>query len=314
MAMPDQARAAGRVAILLSTFNGERFLDEQLASLQAQTVTDWRLYWRDDGSSDGTGEVMAAFRARLGPDRVVAVPNEGRLGASASFLHLLRAADADAADFVAFADQDDVWLPEKLARGLDTLATRPPGTAALYFARQVLVDANLQRICLSSPLRQAPEFPASLTQNVATGCTLMLNRAAIQLIAASRAPATTLHDWWCYLLVTAAGGVALFDSTPVVLYRQHGQNLVGAPASWLRRVAGALHRGPQAFMNVLRNNVAALAEQPQLLSEQAREQVATIARALDGGALRRLPVLRMRGLVRQTWSETALFRLWFLLH
>jgi glycosyltransferase involved in cell wall biosynthesis len=310
----DQAAAAGHLSILLSTFNGERFLAEQLASLQQQTASDWRLYWRDDGSSDATPKVMAQFLAELGPDRAVAVPSEERLGASRSFLSLLRAAHADGADIVAFADQDDVWLPEKLARGREALSAVSAGSAALYFARQVLVDARLQRIGLSPVLRRPPGFPAALTQNVATGCTLMLNRAALELVATSRAPSSTLHDWWCYLIVTAAGGSVLFDTTPVVLYRQHGDNLVGTPASWLRRVAGALHRGPSTFMNVLRQNVAALADQPQLLSVQARTQVTTISRALNGHPLMRLPVLRMPGLVRQTWSETALFRLWFLLY
>ncbi len=312
--MPDTARARGRVSILLSTFNGAQFLAEQLDSLRRQSVTDWQLYWRDDGSTDATREVMEAFLATLEPGRAVVVPCGGRLGASASFLSLLRAAHDDGADVVAFADQDDVWLPEKLERGLAALAGVPAGTAALYSARQVLVDARLQRIGLSPLLRQPPGFPAALTQNVATGCTLMLNRPALGLVAASRAPSTTLHDWWCYLLVTAAGGTALYDTTPVVLYRQHGHNLVGAPASWLRRVMGALQRGPQTFMHVLRRNVAALKEQPQLLSARAREEVAAIACALDGGVWQRLRVLRMRGLARQTWSETALFRLWFLLH
>jgi hypothetical protein len=311
---PEEAPPAGRVAILLSTHNGEQFLTEQLASLQAQTYRDWVLYWRDDGSTDATPQIMAEFIALLGADRSVVVPSDGRIGASGSFLCLLRAAYADGCEFAAFADQDDVWLPEKVARGLAALREVPAATPALYCARQVLVDVQLRRIALSPVLRSPPAFPAALTQNVATGCTLMLNRAAISLIAASRAPGGTLHDWWCYLLVAAAGGRLIFDHAPVVLYRQHGANMVGAPSSMLRRGRAALLRGPGSFMDVFRQNIVALGSQPALISLEARAQVAAIAHALDGGVMRRSAALRMRGLRRQTWPETMVFRLWFMLH
>ena len=114
-----EASVAPRVAILLSTYNGERFLAEQLASLDAQTYRDWSLYWRDDGSSDATNRVMQDFVASLGTGRGIVVPDPTRVGASQSFLRLLRAACADGSHIVAFADQDDVWLPDKLARGVD---------------------------------------------------------------------------------------------------------------------------------------------------------------------------------------------------
>lgn len=314
MVTREGAPAAHRVAILLSTHNGEQFLPEQLASLAAQTYRDWLLYWRDDESSDATPRLVAAFLTTLGPCRSTVVRNEGRVGASESFLRLLRAACSDGHEIFAFADQDDVWLPEKLARGVAALEASPGGTPTLYSARQVLVDAALNRICVSPIVREPTGFPAALTQNLATGCTLMLNRAAADLVGASRAPAGTLHDWWCYLLVAAAGGRLVFDPTPVVLYRQHASNMVGAPATRLRRGVAALRRGPGAFMSILRQNIAALLDQPELLSACAREQLVTIARALDCGAPRRLSALRMPGLTRQTWAETMLFRLWFMLH
>jgi glycosyltransferase involved in cell wall biosynthesis len=314
MSHADETSAPGRVAVLLSTYNGERFLGEQLDSLRTQSFGDWVLYWRDDGSTDATPQTVAAFLATLGPGRSVVLPFDGRVGPSESFLRLLRAAAADDCDTMAFADQDDVWLPEKLARGLAALRDVPVAMPALYCARQILVDVGLRRITVSAMVRQPPAFPAALTQNVATGCTLMLNRAAARLIASSRAPGATLHDWWSYLLVAAAGGQLLFDATPVVLYRQHEANMVGAPSSLLRRAVAALRRGPDAFMNGFRQNVAALADQPALASPVAREQIAAIARAMNGSAMQRCAVLRMRGLTRQTWLETMLFRLWFMLH
>ncbi len=296
------------MAVLLSTHNGAKFLDAQLDSLLAQTCTDWRLHWRDDGSADATGALMQRFRHGPGRGRVV-VHDARPMGVTASYLALLRAAEAE---LVAFADQDDVWLPDKLARGARALDAVPAGVPALYCARQVLVDAGLRRIGLSSSVRRPVGFPTALTQNVATGCTVMMNRAAVRLVAGSRQPGSTLHDWWSYLVVAAAGGRLLLDETPTVLYRQHPANLVGAPRSLTRRAVAALRRGPAAFMGVLRDHVAALAAQPHLLCPESRAALAVIDAALRDGPRGRAAALRLPGMHRQTWQETLLFRVWFM--
>jgi hypothetical protein len=307
------APAHGRVAILLSTFNGAQFLTPQLHSLLGQTHRDWVLYWRDDGSCDATRALMRRFLANLPAGQSVVLDDTSRMGSAASFLRLLRVAVDDGLTLAAFADQDDVWLPEKLARGAAAMADVTDGRAGLYCARQVLVDADLRRIALSFRLRHRPGFPLALTQNVATGCTIMLNRVAMEAVAGSRPPRLCQHDWWSYLVVAAGDGFIVADPEPVVLYRQHGSNTVGAPASIPRRAVAALRRGPAAFMQLFRGNVAALQAQPELLSPCARAQVAAVDAALNGGLLARLAALRMPGLHRQSWAETVLFRLWFLL-
>ena len=301
--------AAARIAVLLSTFNGAAYLRDQLASLVVQTYPDWTLLWRDDGSRDGTAEIMAAWMRGPGEGRCRSVGPCGRLGPTPSFMALLR--EAGDADLVAFADQDDVWLPEKLARAADALGAVPFCTPALYCARQVLVDAALRRIGISASIRPLG-FPAALTQNVATGCTVMMNRAAARLVADSEPPSTALHDWWSYLVVAAAGGCLIADPAPVVLYRQHPGNLVGAPPSMRRRGVAALRRGPGVFMHVLRENVAALRAQPGLVAPENRTSLERVHCGLAGRPAARLATLRTPGLRRQTWQETLLFRLWFM--
>jgi glycosyltransferase involved in cell wall biosynthesis len=298
-------------AILLSTYNGARFLDALLASLVAQSETDWLLLWRDDGSADETVAILEDWTQRLGPRcRRLAEPS-GNLGVLGSFMTLLAAGK----DFphIAFADQDDIWLPEKLAWGLARLREVPEGTTALYCARQVLVDEALNRRGLSAPLRGPAEFPASLTQNIATGNTVILNAAAIRLVTATAAPPETWHDWWCYLIVTAAGGRVLLDDRGVILYRQHGGNAVGAAGPPMQRAIAALRRGPAAFMAVFRANIRALQRYDHLLSPAARRDLAVVAKALSGGPITRLHALRLSGLRRETPAQTALFRLWFLI-
>ncbi len=300
------------VAVLLSTFEGARFLPQQLESILQQSYPRWTLLWRDDGSVDATSSVMRAFGQQAGEGRSrMAAGEAGHLGIAGSFLVLLRQVPRDA--IAAFADQDDIWLPEKLRRGVEALAGVTPGEPALYFARQQLVDQDLAPLGLS-PYRGSPAaFPAALTQNVATGCTMMLNPAAVALVSASDPPPGTLHDWWSYLVVSAAGGRLIADPEPVVLYRQHHRNAVGAPHSTIWRGLRALRRGPDAFMQQFRRHTAGLAAYRHALSPGAVRDLDLLERALAGGLTARLDALRrVRFLVRQTRLETLLFRLWFL--
>ena len=301
-----------KVAILLSTRNGAPFLAEQLDSLLAQSHADWQIYWRDDRSSDDTPALMRDFSRGAGAGRVVDLnDNAGHVGITASFLSLLRRAPRDRV--VAFADQDDVWLPEKLARGVAALGRMPAGRPGLYCARQNLVRHDLSHVRVSAAFGGALTFPHSMTQNVATGCTVMLNSEAACLLADAQEPDHTLHDWWSYLLVTAAGGSVVADQTPTILYRQHAANAVGAPLSPARRVWAALRRGPHVFMRMFRAHMEALCAQPELLTPEAREALLLISDGLHDGWSRRLRALAHPGLKRQNWAETQIFRLWFML-
>ncbi len=309
--MPERRR---RVAILLSTYNGRRFLHEQLDSFLAQTHADWVLHWRDDGSHDGSDMLLRDFAAGPGHGRCIEHPEPmGNLGVLSSYMKLLRATapTLGEADAIALADQDDVWLPEKVARGLATL---PRGEGpALYCARYIRSDAALHRLGESEKLRRPAGFPQALTQNVATGCTILLNRAAAMLVAASAPPPGTIHDWWCYLAVSAAGGIVLRDETPVLLYRQHDRNTVGAAPNWTLRAAGAIRRGPARFMGLLRAHVASLLERPELLAPDARTSLGAIDLALRGPRRSRLALLACPGLRRQGWWETLAFRAWLMI-
>lgn len=234
------------VYILLSTYNGVMFVEEQLDSLLRQTEEKVHLLVRDDGSSDGTREILDRLSA--GETGRVSLLPQARLGVIGSFFHLLFQTPDDAA-FVAFADQDDVWLPDKVARARLALEEQvPQGRPALYCSRLTYVDADLAPLGLSPLPRRQPCFANALVENVAAGCTIMLNRAAIDLLRSVPPPAAVqMHDWWFYLVVSAFGTV-IFDPEPSLLYRQHGNNVVGAGRNPLvrlaRKVRGQLTRPP----------------------------------------------------------------------
>jgi glycosyltransferase involved in cell wall biosynthesis len=302
-----------RVAILLSTFNGEQYLPEQLASFTAQTHANWKLYWRDDGSSDGTVQQMKTFVVGQDPGRCVRHPEGGRMRATGSFLALLRMALGGPAAFFAFADQDDIWLPEKLSHAVAALADLPQGHPGLYFCARALVDASLAPVGQVLAPRRPPGFPAALTQNLAPGCCMMLNRAAADLINQAPLPEGTWHDWWAYIVVTAYGGTVIAGNTPDILYRQHSANLVGEPAGFWSRTIGAARRGRTPFMTMFWRHIAALQAVRATLPPTTRKTLTLIERTAQGGFFARLRVLCLPGFVRQTWAETLLFRLWFVL-
>ncbi len=297
------------IRILLSTYNGARFLRPQLESLIAQRHQGWELYWRDDGSTDETVATMREFAESQAPGRCVESTSSGpHLGAPESFLTLL--AEAHDAEAVAFADQDDVWLPDKLLHAAEWLRAEG-GKPVLYCARQFLVDEALRGAKRSASYAGPHQFPACLTQNIANGNTLVMNHAAAALVAAMRRPEHTVHDWWSYIVVSACGGRVIFDPRPQILYRLHKNNLIGSARPWPSRALAAIQRGPGIFMTMMHRHVDALASQPGLLSAPALHDLRVIQAALNGGVLRRLSALRCRAFRRRKLLENILFWFWF---
>ena len=241
-----------RTVVLMSTYNGAAYVEEQLRSILAQLPEDGRVLVRDDGSSDGT---LARVQA-LGDARISTCSGRN-LGFGASFLSLLGEVPADA-ELVLFSDQDDVWLPGKIERARRALQALGDGPA-LYGSAQLLVDEQLRPLQPTRPWPKAPSFRGALVENVITGCTAALNGAAVRLLQQAGVPeGVRFHDWWAYLVVSAFGKV-VFDPEPTLMYRQHGANQIGHGAGWWgrqRQIVAFLRRHDWA--GILLAQVAAL--------------------------------------------------------
>lgn len=254
-----------KVTILLATFQGAAHLREQLASIASQEGVNWVLRASDDGSDDGTLEVLTQFCAAY-PDRVTLRAGPRR-GAAANFLAMLCAPDLAPAP-VALADQDDIWYPTKLKKALSCLETI--SDAAVYTARSRHVDALGRPLGLSRRHCGAPSFGNALVQNRVSGHAAVLNPQALALVRAVGPVEVPFHDWWLALLITGAGGTVVEDDAVVLDYRQHGDNVLGAPRSWRARLTrAALVLGPQG-RRIMSANRAALARAAPFLTEDAR--------------------------------------------
>ena len=256
---PDKtaAEAVQEVHILMGVFNGAAYLPAQLQSLSGQSHGNWVLTCSDDGSTDGTQDLVRAFVSN-NPQRVC-LQDGPRAGFSENFMGLIRSL-GDAAGLVAFADQDDLWLPEKLARAVALLNDVPVARPALYCSRVLNWDPAADRRRISRALHRPPSFRNALIENVAQGNTIVLNAAAARLArdAARRTGAMFAHDWWLYLLISGAGGEVIHDARPGLLYRQHGGNILGSGAglrAQIRRKRQVL-RG--AFRARVGGNIAAM--------------------------------------------------------
>jgi glycosyltransferase involved in cell wall biosynthesis len=289
------------VAILMCAYNGARHIRAQLDSIAAQDHRDWTLAVSDDGSNDGTLDILAGYRREWGPGRLRIVRGPGR-GFCRNFLALTDCRDVDA-DYFAWSDHDDVWLPGKLSRALRLVAPLGQGQPALYCGRTALVDERLAPLGLS-PLRSAPPptFANALVQSLAGGNTMLFNRPARELIREGAGGDPVSHDWWAYQIVTGSGGRVFYDHRPTLLYRQHGGNLVGdnlGPAAFLSRVKRAW---TGAFSEMNARNIAALERLSSRLTPAARSQLAAFSRLRRGGLGRigALRLVRERGFYRRS--------------
>lgn len=266
-----RAQTGQTVHILLCTYNGAPWLQAQLESLLAQTHRDWHLWVSDDHSSDDTRTILARFAQRH-PDRFAVLMDGPRKGSAANFLSLLCHPDLPAG-YAALCDQDDIWMPHKLAHAMERLHSTA-GTPCAWSGRYDFTDLNLHSLGLSPHWARGPSLENALVQNIMSGHTLTLNPEALALVRRAGPQPVAHHDWWIYLLLMACEGRALIDPEVVLRYRQHKANTMGRRAG-LRARAGRLATVMNGtFNNWILANLKALATVDLPLSPQARQLVA----------------------------------------
>lgn len=287
------------VAVLLCTYNGEKFLAEQLESIERQTHSNWTLTVSDDGSTDATHVLLDAYKSRLGETRCV-IEHGPAKGFSANFLSLTCRANIQA-DFYAWSDQDDVWYDDKLQRAIERLKHVPAHVPALYCGRTELTHERGEHMGYSPLFARAPSFANALVQSIGGGNTMVLNHAAVLLLREAGANVKIVsHDWWTYLLVAGCGGVVVYDPEPAIFYRQHDGNLIGGNANWAARLVRLRMVFQGRFREWNELNIAALQSVQSRLTPQNNEIFMRFSAARNKSFLARFIELKRSGVYRQT--------------
>ena len=218
-----------KIAILLATYNGAKYIREQLDSLFQQSFDNFHLYIRDDGSSDDTLKIVAEYCQKY-PDRITFFEDSQKhKGAAKSFMQMLQNVDSD---YYMFCDQDDIWLPNKIEKTFARMKEVEGSFPTLVATDLKVVDEQLNPIKDSfnadlkiDIFRKHPELIC--VRHVVTGCTMMFNRAAKEA-ALPMSPRATMHDEWVALCVHFKNGIISILDDATVLYRQHTKNTLGA--------------------------------------------------------------------------------------
>lgn len=221
-----------KIDVLISTYNGKNYLIEQLDSLLNQTVEDFRVLIRDDGSQDNTIKIIKEYAIKYYNKICLVEDGFGNLGSSSSFMKLLEYSDSD---YIMFCDQDDVWLPNKIEltmnkmREMEKLTVNEP---CLVFSDLKVVDSKLKTISNSFWLHQKIDPKTSYNwkniavQNIITGCTIMINKHSKKYCLPFDL-SFLLHDQWLGITIAKSGKIDfIYDKT--ILYRQHNNNVAGA--------------------------------------------------------------------------------------
>lgn len=250
--------------IVMSTYNGKAYLQEQLESVLRQTVSDFLLLIRDDGSSDGTGDLLR----EISDPRVRLILGEN-LGPAGSFFALLDAARQENADFVFFCDQDDVWMPDKLERLLAEMGKCPTGPA-LVFSDFAMIDGSGSvtgdSYTAMAQLRIPADgnfFPKLLAQPYVFGCASVLNRELLELVKDPPA-GIEMYDCWIALVASLLGTVRYLPQS-TIYHRFHSSNATGR--SGMNSLAARVRRVTQNFQKQAENTALRL-RQAQLLLDR----------------------------------------------
>lgn len=237
------------VVVLMSTYDGSKFLREQLDSIFLQSANDVHVEVRDDGSADSTCEILEEY-ARTLP---LSWAKGEHVGIAQSFWDLLQ--HAETADYYALCDQDDVWDSDKLECAIRILSNEDGDMPVLYCGSARVVDADLRDLRgprqLPRKLPRRHDYLYSLVRNISPGCTFVFNHAARELLCRydARKLGIELHDWTAFQIVACFGQV-FFDTNPHMSYRQHRKNAIGANQS---RFLGLAKKAPAFWKGDKRN-------------------------------------------------------------
>ncbi len=279
--------------VLLASFNGERFLDKQLESLARQEDVNVRVWVNDDGSVDETLTILHKWQEK---GLIKGISKTQRVGSTRAFLKLL--SEHPDSEYVAFCDQDDIWVRHKLTTQVNVLERTIPMMSTCL---RIYMDESGREFGKSKDLRKPPSFMNSMFENIAPGNTVLLNNLAVKVINSFENPPVSHYDSWIYLLISCFGKV---DSTSshLVKYRIHSNNSVG-----LRKMSFKVSRN--AIKSYLNQQSFLMEKQNELMSVEYKEYLTNVSSLVnEKNIAKRIVLLRNIQIGRQSKLDEIIFR------
>lgn len=291
------------IAVVMSTYNGREFVSDQIESVLSQDVAHLALYVRDDGSTDGTLQVLEDYERR----GQLTLLRGRNVGVVASFVEAISLVPPEV-PYIALCDQDDVWHPDKLSRALEVLSSHDDEKPLYYCAEYTFCDAEMRPQSRSHLARGTLDLAKMLYENATSGNTCVINRALAERVTRAGVRGVYCHDWWLALVASALGEV-VHDDVSCLEYRRTGSNASPTGSGWLAilryRIRTFLDKGE------LRNVTDQLARLDEAFGgEMPPERRRLLRRFLTDGRMRKAfaPVR-----LRQRLADELALRLLFLL-
>lgn len=230
------------VSILVSTYNGEKYIAEQLDSLIVQSYKNMHIYIRDDGSTDGTYSILQRY-AELYPD-LISISKGSNLGVIGSFNHLM---ESTSSELYATCDQDDIWMPNKIMEQVEIFenSSLAEGSPFMCFSDPVIYQVSTESEIVLSDIQSMnveklmSNYKNLIAMNPVAGCTMLFCDKAKELYLSASQNRTVMHDHLMAVIVSLHGGLVFCDKQHV-LYRQHGQNVLGNKDTSIRYLLNRL--------------------------------------------------------------------------
>lgn len=299
-----------KIAIVLCTFNGEKYLSEQLQSIKNQTFKNWFLYLSDDGSQDQTKQIASDFLIDVGKQKM-SIRDGPRTGYAKNFFHNCKSINKYY-DYFAFCDQDDLWLTNKLERAIAMLNAAPERyhkKPKLYCSVAELIDENGVNFGHSSR-RNGPSFEHSCMENLAGGNTMVFDSVAKDIFSSIDENLDMVsHDWTLYQIASGCGGLVLYDQAPTIKYRIHRENRLGTK----RTIDGRFLRLSKFFKGIYRKqitaNICVLKFLEPRLTDAANVSLNELCEGRGSNFWRKLVFLLNSNFKRTSHAETLLMKI-----
>ena len=288
------------VIIFMATFNGSKYIGDQLNSIIKQNYKNWSLIISDDNSSDDTIKIIKKF-IKANPKQKISLINGPQKGYANNFLSMVCNKNFEA-DYYAFSDQDDIWLSSKIEVAINKLNTfRVKNIPLLYCGRTNYVSENLKMLGMSPLFKKRPSFKNAIVQNIAGGNTMVFNNNLKLILEKIGITNVVSHDWWVYLIVTGIEGSVFFDHNPYILYRQHGDALIGGGNTLKNKINRFINllSGSQQKWNRL--NIYSLNKCKSFLSFNSLNLLETLIDNKNKNFISMLMIIKKTGIYRQTF-------------